>query len=74
MGQWEEGLYGVSFDRAKLAGKRGETAHLRFHQVSFAEMILIIALSPCEIAEVPRGLLGALLPRRHDAIKTIMYI
>ena len=70
----KRGTEGVSFDGGKLAGKTSETAHLRFHQLSFAEMILIFALSQNEIAEVPRGVLWAILPRRHDAIKTRMYI
>ena len=64
----------MSFDGGKLAGKRDETAHPLSHQVSFDRIDFIFGLSPCEIADVPRGVLGVLLPRLRDAIKTIMYI
>ena len=55
----------MSFDGGRLVGKRSETAHLPFHLVSFDRIDFIFGLSPCEIADVPRGVLGGIC---HDGM------
>ena len=68
------GARGVSFDGGKLAGKTSETAHLPFHPVSFDTNESYLWVVPMR----DRG--GSTLrawgnyPRRHDAIKTLVYI
>ena len=48
---------------------KGELKTSPIDQVSFRRIGFIFALSPYEITEAPRGDPGAIMPRRHDALK-----
>ena len=68
------GARGVSFDRGKLVEKRGETAHQLFHQVSFDKKDDHFCSVPIRNRRGSTRRAWGNLPRRHDAIKTKMYI
>ena len=74
LGEGEEGLEGWVLMEESSWGREVRRLTYRSARWVLTKLNFIFGLSPCEIAEVPRGVLGANMPRLHDAIKTRMYV